>query len=289
MRNNPERVLEFISLIVIVLFVWFLLAKLGRLIRSVFGFVTIYSFQRGLLYRSGKLAKVLEPGRYLLNKVVESVVVIDMRETIANVVNQEILCADNMAIRMSSSVVYRVSDPVLMNEQTKNALEVLHLDIQLAMRETVAGLKVEEITQKRNEISASVLSMIRPRATAIGLSIQSGGIRDITLPADVKKVFTQVAQAEKAGQAALAKARSEVASLRALANAARMMENNPHLVTLRTLQSVSEIANTSGNTVVFGMPPHMVPMHGHPGAHGQADATATPGATASEIGESDPL
>ncbi len=260
MRNN-DRLFEFLGLLLLLFLAWLLIFGFIKLIRSLFGFVTVYSFQRGLLYRSGKLVRTLEPGRYFVNKITESVELVDIRETVANVVNQEIVCADNLALRLSSSVVYHVSDPVMMNEKARNFLEVLHLEIQLAMRQLVSGLKVEEVLQRRNELSTEFLSIIKASASTLGLTVDKGGIRDITFPGEVKKIFAQVAQAEKAGQAALAKSRGEVASLRALANAARMMDSNPHLVTLRTLQAVSELSAGTGNTVVFGLPPQMVPLH----------------------------
>lgn len=263
MRNN-ERLFEFLGLVLLIIVAWMLVATLIKMLRALFGFVTVYSFQKGLLYSSGKLTRVLEPGRYFIFKPTQTVTVMDMRESVANIVNQEIICADNLAIRLSSSVIYRVVDAQKANEQAKSFLEILYLDVQLAMREVVAGLKIEEVLLKRNELSQQFLELLKPRAAAIGLEVDQGGIRDITFPADVKKIFTQVAQAEKAAQANLAKSRSETASLRALANAAKMMEGNPSLATLRTLQSVSELANSSGNTIVFGVPSPMVPIQNGP-------------------------
>lgn len=258
MRN--EKLTEVIILVFLVLLVWFVIYKIIQFLRWMFGFVTVYSWQSGLHYRSGKLERVLGPGRYFVLKPYDTVTIMDLRESVAHIVNQEIICADNLPLRLSSSVIYKISDPVLANEQARSYAEVLYLDVQLAMREAVNGLKVEDVLQQRSEISARFLEILKPRAAAVGLTLDNGGIRDITFPGDVKKIFTQVAQAEKAAQATLAKSRAETASLRALANAARMMENNPSLLHLRTLQSVAEVANSTGNTIIFGMPPNTMPI-----------------------------
>jgi regulator of protease activity HflC (stomatin/prohibitin superfamily) len=106
------------------------------------------------------------------------------------------------------------------------------------------------------------------------------GIRDITFPSDVKKIYTQVGAAEKSAQAQLAKSRAETASLRALANAAKMIEANPNLLALRSLQSISELAASSGNTIVLGVPSPMVPIGG-------GTERSTSGGAATEDGETE--
>jgi regulator of protease activity HflC (stomatin/prohibitin superfamily) len=128
-------------------------------------------------------------------------------------------------------------------------------------------MTVEEVLAKRNDVSTKCLNLLKERAQTIGLEVVSGGVKDITFPADVKKIFAQVAQAEKSGQASLTKARAEVASLRALANAAKMIEGNPNLLALRTLQSMSELATTTGNTIVLGLPPSLMPIPGNGKKH----------------------
>lgn len=90
-----------------------------------------------------------------------------------------------------------------------------------------------------------------PNVEALGLQLLSATIKDITFPGELKRVFAQVVKAQKDGLAALEKARGESAALRNLANAAKLLENNPALLQLRLLQAVSESA---GNTVVLGLP-----------------------------------
>lgn len=257
MRNNPPP--EAIAVLAAILAI-FCVSVLVNAVRKLFRWVTVYNYQRGLLYRNGKLVRVLDPGRYLTMPYRDFVANVDLREAVQNVVNQELISADNLAIRLSSSVVYKIADPQLAIEQARSYSEVLYLDIQLVMREIVSGLKIEEVLEKRNELSDKLVAALKPKAALVGLSIESGGIKDITFPADVKRIFNQVAAAEKSAQASLSKSRAEVASMRALANAAKMMESNPNLLALRTLQSVSELANTSGNTIVLGVPSPMVPM-----------------------------
>jgi len=94
-------------------------------------------------------------------------------------------------------------------------------------------------------------------ATEMGLKLISADIKDIMFAGDMKKAFAQVIKAQKEGQAALERARGETAALRSLANAARTMDDNPNLLQLRALQA---LADSSGNTLVLGLPNSAVPV-----------------------------
>jgi regulator of protease activity HflC (stomatin/prohibitin superfamily) len=251
-----------IILAIIIFVVYRLFRWLKIFIAGLFTVVTIFEYQRGLHYRKGKIHRVVEAGRYWLFTRWDIISTVDMRDTVLSLTNQEVVCTDNLVLRMSAAAIYRVADPVKAVQQTQNYFNSLYFEAQLALRECTAGLKVEEVLSKRNEISVRFVEHLAAQAKLIGLEITSGGIKDLTFPADVKKIFSQVSNAEKAAQAALTKSRSESASLRSLANAARMMEGNPNLLALRTLQSLSELAASSGNTVVFGLPPNFAPSFG---------------------------
>lgn len=227
---------------------------------SVMGPVTVYEYQRGLLFSKGKLQKVLEPGKYWLFKPDTYVQMVDIRQWILNVPHQEVLTADNVAVRVSAAAKFQVVDPVLAESKTGSYRDDLYLTFHLMLRELISQVKADDLLLQRNALSDQLLERCKPAALAVGVQVDTAGIKDITFPGELKKVFAQVVQAEKAGQAALTKSRAEVASMRALANAAKMLDGNPNLVTLRTLQSVSELAATSGNTIVFGLPSPMVPI-----------------------------
>jgi hypothetical protein len=89
------------------------------------------------------------------------------------------------------------------------------------------------------------------------VSLESVDVKDIMFPGDLKRIFSQVVKARKEGQAALEKARAETATLRHLANAASLIDRNPAILQLRLLQSVQD---SSGNTLVLGMPPQSTPL-----------------------------
>src|SRR5947208_8230625 len=106
-------------------------------------------------------------------------------------------------------------------------------------------------------ISPKLMELTSKKASEFGLTLISADVKDIMLAGEMKKAFSQVVKAQKDGQAALEKARGETAALRSLANAARMMDDNPNLLQLRALQA---FADSGGNTLVLGLPNGSIPV-----------------------------
>jgi regulator of protease activity HflC (stomatin/prohibitin superfamily) len=220
--------------------------------------VVLYEYQRGVLYRRGRRIRTLPAGVYWLVRGVSSVATVDVRSRVAVVAGQEILSADNVPLRMSVTLRYRVAEPATAIEAATSFAEALHAETQLVLRDLVATLTAEELLPQRQRLAEGLQAGVAPRATALGLTLEDVGVRDVTFPAPLKQLFAQVVEARQAAQAALEKARGETAVLRHLANTARLMENNPALVTLRTLDA----AASGRGTIVLGMPTALWPLPG---------------------------
>src|SRR6202171_5325037 len=127
----------------------------------------------------------------------------------------------------------------------------------MAVGEIVGKEKIDTLIENRAGFSSKLTELTTGKATEFGLKLISADIKDIMFPGEMKKAFAQVVKAQKDGQAALEKARGETAALRSLANAARMMDDNPNLLQLRALQA---LADSSGNTLVLGLPSGALPL-----------------------------
>src|SRR5881392_1714569 len=146
-----------------------------------------------------------------------------------------------------------VSDPAKAAHETQNWQGDLYNVAQLALRTVVGGVAVEALLNQRLEIGAQLLARVQPEAAKIGINVHAVEVKDVMFPADLKRAFADVLKAKQEGQAALERARGESASLRNLANAARVLEGNPALMNLRLMQSLSAAQN-AGNTLVLGVP-----------------------------------
>ena len=213
----------------------------------------------GLVYHHGLFVRRNNAGRHVLWGLGWTVKLTDLRKTSLLVAGQEVLTADNVSLKISILVTYQVADPVKATHETQNWLSDLYNATQLAVRAVVSGVAVEALLNQRLEIGAQLLARVQPEAAKIGISVLAVEAKDVMFAADLKRAFADVLKAKQEGQAALERARGESASLRNLANAARVLEGNPALMNLRLMQSLTAAHNT-GNTLVLGVPGGFVPL-----------------------------
>jgi regulator of protease activity HflC (stomatin/prohibitin superfamily) len=207
----------------------------------------------GLLYHEGKFVETLGAGRHIRWGRHYTIDAQDLRKTSLLVAGQEVLTADNVGLKLSLLVTYQVTDPVKAAHETQNWRGDVYNTAQLALRAVVGAVAVEALLGQRLDISAQLLARMQPDAAKIGINVLAVEVKDVMFPADLKRAFADVLKAKQEGQAALERARGESASLRNLANAARVLEGNPALMNLRLIQSLTAAQN-AGNTLVLGVP-----------------------------------
>lgn len=224
----------------------------------------------GLLYQHGKFAEQLAPGRHVRWGRNFTVAPQDVRKGFLTVAGQEVLTADNVAVKVSLLVNYQVADPIKAAHDTQHWGGDLHSLAQLALRNVISTITAEALLAQRVDLAPQLLEQVQPEAAKIGIAIHAVKVKDVMLPGELKRAFGEVLKAKQEGQAALERARGETAALRNLANAARVLEGNPALMNLRLVQSITA-AQGVGHTLVFGMPTGFVPLQN--GASGKTDAS----------------
>ena len=213
----------------------------------------------GLLYQRGKFVEVLSAGEHVRWGRKFTLGVADLRKTSLLVAGQEVLTSDNVGIKTSLLVTYQVTDPVKAAHETQNWQGDLYNVAQIALRAVAGGVTIEALLGQRLDIGAQLLARVQPDVAKVGINVTAIEVKDVTLPNDLKRAFADVLKAKQEGQAALERARGESASLRSLANAARVLEVNPALQNLRLMQSLPA-AQHAGSTLVLGMPGGFVPL-----------------------------
>jgi regulator of protease activity HflC (stomatin/prohibitin superfamily) len=156
---------------------------------------------------------------------------------------------------VSVAVNFRVDDPFKALNSAFNYTESLYLILQLELRDLFGSTPIDELLAKRKQIGVTLLEKSKEKAAELGLALLSADIKDIMLPGDLKNIFAQIVNARNEGLAALERARGESASLRNLANTAKLLENNPALLQLRILQALE---SKSGNTIILSTSPEVL-------------------------------
>jgi regulator of protease activity HflC (stomatin/prohibitin superfamily) len=227
-----------IILIIAIAFValLFLIGAANRMPKLYHAFIVPEGYV-GLLYHHGKFVEQFTPGRHVRWGRNFTLGAQDTRKTFLAVAGQEVLTADNIGVKLSLLVTYQVTDPVKASHETQSWQGDVYNAAQLALRNVVSGVAAEALLTQRLDIAAQLLARVQPEATKIGVTVHAVEVKDVMLPADLKRAFGDVLKAKQEGQAALERARGESASLRNLANAARVLEGNPALMNLRVLHA----------------------------------------------------
>jgi regulator of protease activity HflC (stomatin/prohibitin superfamily) len=211
----------------------------------------VMEYQKGLRYRKGRFIGVLGPGKYWIYPRSSSIFPVDLRSEFITIQGQDVLSADGVMLKVSIAAEFQVADANVAINTVANYRGNLYLQLQMALREIIGKEKMDALLDDRRIIGTRLMEMCSPKAAEMGVKLMVSDIKDIMFSGEIKKAFAQVIKAQKEGQAALERARGESAALRNLANAARLMDDNPNLLQLRALQVMSESA---GNTLVLGMP-----------------------------------
>jgi regulator of protease activity HflC (stomatin/prohibitin superfamily) len=233
----------------------------------------VREFELGLLYRYGKFVRALAAGRHVVWGYGYALSTVDQRKQTFAIAGQELLSADNVGLKLSVAITFQVADPVKAMHEVQDWRGHLYNAVQLALRTLIAAQAVEALLGQRLALGKELLATVQPEAGKIGVTVQAVEVKDVMFPGELKKGFTEVLKAKQEGQAALERARGESAALRNLANAARLLQNNPALQNLRLLQSISA-AGAAGNTLVMGLPTTFLPLKGGKAAPGGSDAKA---------------
>ncbi len=219
----------------------------------------VQAHEKGLLFVDGKMERELETGVYHFwkNAIPLQVLKVDLRQQQMEISGQELLTKDKAALRINFYTQYKVVDIHKALLDVKDYEKQLYLLMQLALREFVGTLTLDELLDKKEAVGEYVLQALQTKAAALGVNLVHCGIRDIILPGEVKEIMNQVLVAQKKAQANIITRREETASTRSLLNTAKLMEENTMLFKLKEMEYVEKIADkintislSGGNQVV---------------------------------------
>lgn len=209
---------------------------------------------KGLLIIDGKLSKVLEAGTYYFwnNEISIEVKAVDTRMQQMEIAGQELLTKDKAMLRINFYVRFQVENIVKAVMDNKEYDKQLYILMQLALREFVGALTLDELLLKKDSVGKEILQNLGNKAEDLGLKASDAGIRDVILTGEMKEIMNQVLIAEKKAQANSIMRREETASTRSLLNTAKLMEENEVLWKLKEMEYMEKIADKIGDITVSG-------------------------------------
>lgn len=216
--------------------------------------LTVFEWQTALLYHDGVYKRALGPGKYRFFAPPHSWIVFDRRPQFLTIPGQEVLSRDALGFKITLVAEYQVEEPArlmrsfALSSQIDVANAIYPL-LQIPIREAAATYTLDEIIQSRDALPELVRAASVERLSNAGVKLIKVAVRDIMIAKELRDAYAANAVAQKTAAATLERARGEVASMRALANAARMAQGNPELMQLRALQAMQ--SSDGRHTVIF--------------------------------------
>ncbi|MEM9026090.1 MAG: slipin family protein [Verrucomicrobiota bacterium] len=208
----------------------------------------------GILYVDGHPTGELHAGRYAFwrDSGTLRVSVFDLRELVLDLSGQEVMTEDKASISLNAVTAYQIRDASLLAGSTVEPERMLHRETQLVLRTEVGKRTLDRLLSSRSLVESEVFGKLIERASKYGIKVKSFGIRDITLPQEIREHLNRVIEAEKAAEANGIKRREDTATMRSQLNAAKLIEQNPTLLRLRELQTVEKITEKAHLQIIVG-------------------------------------
>jgi len=214
----------------------------------------INEYERAVVLRLGKFHKVKGPGLILLLPVIDRMRKIDLRTVTLDVPPQEVITRDNVSIRVSAVVYFRVMEPEKAFLQVEDYYYATSQLAQTTLRSVCGQAELDEILAEREKLNVKLQEILDADTEPWGVKVSKVEIKEIDLPEEMKRAMAKQAEAERERRAKVISAEGELQAAQKLLEAAKIMASNPMTLQLRYLQTLTEIATEKNSTILFPLP-----------------------------------
>lgn len=235
----------FVVTIVVVLFVLIVLTSAIKVVQE---------YERGVVFRLGRLVGARGPGIILLIPFVERMVKVDLRTVTMDIPVQEVITRDNVTIRVNAVAYFRVMDP---NAAIVNVADYIRATSQIAqttLRSVLGQAELDELLAEREKINHTLQTIIDEQTEPWGIKVSIVEVKDVELPDIMQRAMARQAEAEREKRAKIIHAEGEYAAARQLADAAAVITSQPGALQLRFLQTLTEVSSERNSTILFPVP-----------------------------------
>ena len=233
------------SLIPIIILVALILPQAARILRE---------YERGVIFRLGKLSGTKGPGLIFLIPIVDRIVKMDLRVVTIDVARQEIMTRDNVPVTVDAVVYFRGVDPEAAVIRVENYLKATSLIAQTTLRSVLGQSELDELLSQREKINLTLQEIIDRQTEPWGIKVTSVEVKDVVLPDGMKRAMARQAETERERRAKIINAEGEFQAAEKLVQAAAMISEQPIALQLRFLQTMKEISNEHNTTTFLPVP-----------------------------------
>ncbi len=234
--------------IVLAVVLFFLLVVLASAVK------VVQEYERGVVFRLGRLAGVRGPGLILLLPFIERMTKVDLRTVTMDVPAQEVITKDNVTIRVNAVVYFRVLEPQLAVVNVADFIRATSQISQTTLRSILGQSALDDLLAEREVINQQLQKIIDDQTEPWGVKVSVVEVKDVELPQSMQRAMARQAEAEREKRAKIIHAEGEFQASRQLAEAADVIDKSPVALQLRYLQTLNEIGTEKNTTIVFPLP-----------------------------------
>ena len=219
------------------------------------GFVWVLrEYERGIVFRLGRLVDPRGPGLVFLIPIVDRLVKVDLRTVTLTVPPQEVITKDNVPAKVNAVAYFRIVDPNAAITQIEDYMVATSQIAQTTLRAVLGQHVLDELLSEREKINAILQEIIDEATAPWGIKVSIVEVRDVEIPGNMQQVMARQAEAERERRAKIINAEGEFQAAERLKDAAVVIADHPIALQLRYLQTLLEIGTTNSTTIVFPAP-----------------------------------
>jgi regulator of protease activity HflC (stomatin/prohibitin superfamily) len=214
-------------------------------------------YERGVIFRLGRLIALKGPGLIILIPVIDRMVRVDLRTVTLNIPPQEVITRDNVPSRVTAVAYFKVVDPNRAITEVENFLLATSQIAQTAMRSVLGKAELDQLLSERERLNEDLQKIIDEQTEPWGVKVSTVEIKDVEIPEQMQRAMARQAEAERERRAKIIAAEGEFQAAEKLGQAADIISQNPATIQLRYLQTLLEMGSNS-STIVFPLPIDMI-------------------------------
>ncbi len=211
-------------------------------------------YERGVIFRLGRLIGVKGPGLILLIPFIDRMVKVSLRVVAMDVPPQDVITRDNVSVKVNAVVYFRVMDPGKAIVEVQDYLYATSQLAQTTLRSILGEVELDDLLSKREELNHKLQHIIDEQTDPWGIKVTAVEIKHVDLPTEMQRAMARQAEAERERRAKIINAEGEFQASRRLSEAADILAKNPVTMQLRFLQTLTEISTENASTIVFPIP-----------------------------------
>lgn len=222
------------------------------------GIKVVREYERAVVLRLGRLVDTRGPGIIYVVPFIEQMYKLDLRTITLDVPSQDVITRDNVSVKVSAVLYFRVVDPSRAVVEVQNYLYATSQLAQTTLRSVCGQAQLDELLAARERLNEKLQEIIDTSTEPWGIKVVMVEVKHIDLPSELQRAMARQAEAERLRRAKVISAEGEFQAATRLGEAARVMETEPVAMTLRTLQTLAQVGTERNHTIIVPLPIDLV-------------------------------